>query len=74
MGLISENKIHENVGGYGIEECIIDIKNKRCIEEGCNTHPTYNYEGKTKALYCKAHAKGKDIETLEEFTGKRKCY
>ena len=29
MGLVLENKIHENVGGYGIDECMVEIRDIR---------------------------------------------
>ena len=28
---------------------------KKCSETGCNKQPNYNYEGKTKGLYCSEH-------------------
>jgi hypothetical protein len=34
---------------------MVDIKSKRCIHEGCKTHPNCNYEGQSKALYCATH-------------------
>jgi hypothetical protein len=34
---------------------MIDIKSKRCLNEGCKTRSNYNYEGQSKALYCATH-------------------
>jgi hypothetical protein len=34
---------------------MVDILNKTCIHPSCNTQPTYNLEGETKALYCSEH-------------------
>jgi hypothetical protein len=34
---------------------MIDIKNKRCLFEGCNKQQLYNFEGKTNAIYCGTH-------------------
>jgi hypothetical protein len=36
---------------------MIDIKNKTCKEDGCKTHPIYNFEGQKEALYCSKHKK-----------------
>ena len=33
---------------------MIDVINKRCISENCNTRPTYNFDGE-KATYCNEH-------------------
>ena len=37
------------------KEEMIDVKNKKCNEEGCKTRPSYNLEGDTKGLYCYIH-------------------
>jgi hypothetical protein len=34
---------------------MVDVISKRCQHEGCNTIPSCNYEGQSKALYCAAH-------------------
>ena len=34
---------------------MVNVINKTCLE--CKKHPSYNKEGKTKALYCSAHKK-----------------
>ena len=34
---------------------MIDIKSKRCIQEGCKIRPAFNNEYETKALYCSSH-------------------
>jgi hypothetical protein len=36
-------------------ENMIDIKSKRCIQEGCMKHPTFNIPTETKGLYCAEH-------------------
>ena len=32
-----------------------------CRGVGCNTHPVYNYDGQSKALYCKEGAKAANL-------------
>ena len=39
----------------------------------CQKSSVYVLKNNSMVGYCKAHAKGKDMEILEEFTGKRKC-
>ena len=34
---------------------MVDVKNKRCIYEGCQKHPVYNVLGKKRPLYCASH-------------------
>ena len=34
-----------------------NVKNKRCIENGCIKQPIYNFVGETKGLYCAIHKK-----------------
>jgi hypothetical protein len=34
---------------------MVDVKNKTCIYDGCQTMPIYNFEGQTKRLYCATH-------------------
>ena len=36
---------------------MIDIRHIKCIETGCNTQPTFNYEFESKGIYCKTHKK-----------------
>jgi hypothetical protein len=36
---------------------MIDIKNPNCQEEDCKKHPSYNYENKSKGIYCVSHKK-----------------
>jgi len=36
---------------------MVDVKNKKCIHEGCKKQPNYNVEGETKGLYCFPHKK-----------------
>jgi hypothetical protein len=36
---------------------MIDINNKKCLENNCNITPSYNYEGKKQVLYCSKHKK-----------------
>jgi hypothetical protein len=34
---------------------MIDIRTKRCIENGCEKHPSFNYETEKTADYCILH-------------------
>ena len=40
--------------------------NKRCCEDGCNKHPTFNHEGQTMGLYCAVHKKANMIDVLNK--------
>ena len=33
---------------------MIDVVNKKCVVEGCNTRPSFNYQG-NQAIYCACH-------------------
>jgi hypothetical protein len=45
---------------------MIDVKNKRCISENCNTQPNFNFLGK-KAIYCSKHK----LDGMIDVTNKR---
>lgn len=34
---------------------MIDVKNKKCQEIGCNKRPVYNKEGESVGIFCKSH-------------------
>ena len=36
-------------------EGMVDIKHKRCAQEGCNKRPSFNYTGEMRALFCGPH-------------------
>jgi hypothetical protein len=36
---------------------MVDVSNKRCIEENCSKTPVYNFKGEKTRLYCKDHKK-----------------
>ena len=40
-----------------------NVVSKRCLEEGCNTEPTYGYE-EGVALYCKGHSLPSELLVL----------
>jgi hypothetical protein len=44
------------------KENMIDIKNKRCIEDGCMKHPIFNLPTEIKAIYCNEHKKENMID------------
>jgi hypothetical protein len=39
------------------EPGMVDVINKKCIEEGCPKTPVYNFQGQITRLYCKDHCK-----------------
>lgn len=43
---------------------MVDVKNKKCIHNGCEKHPIYNKEGEKTALYLNILVKNKKIESL----------
>ena len=52
------NKEGESKGLYCDEhklDGMVDVKNKKCIYDGCKVRPAYNNDGETKALYCAKH-------------------
>ncbi len=48
------------------EDEMIDVKNKRCIEDNCTKRPTFNVEGETKALYCSKHKDDDMIDVISK--------
>lgn len=34
---------------------MIDIKKKKCLYEGCDINPSFNYKNEIKGLYCYEH-------------------
>jgi plastocyanin len=34
---------------------MVDVKNQKCIHEGCTTRPNFNKSGESKGLYCSLH-------------------
>jgi hypothetical protein len=45
---------------------MVDIISKTCIHTGCKTHPVFNYEGKTKRLYCNLHKLEGMVNTISK--------
>jgi hypothetical protein len=46
---------------------MVDVKNKRCIREGCNLiNPVFNIEGSKKGLYCKIHKKENMVDVINK--------
>ena len=39
------------------KEGMVNVKDKKCIHEGCRTRPTFNTEGEANGLYCATHKK-----------------
>jgi len=39
------------------KEGMIDVRNKKCLEEGCNIRCFFNYPGNLTGVYCCRHAK-----------------
>ena len=61
-------------------EGMVDVKNKRCAEPGCNKGPSFNMEGEEKALYCKRHGEPKGMVNVvskrcrQEGCGRIPCF
>ena len=36
---------------------MVDVSHKRCVEEGCNKIPNYNFQGQKKPEFCTNHKK-----------------
>jgi hypothetical protein len=52
---------------------MIDIKNKKCQQEGCNKQPSFNFENETKAKYCKEHSEPGMIDIVSKRCQKEGC-
>lgn len=53
---------------------LINIKNRQmCIHEGCQTRPTYNVEGQTKAIYCSKHKKDGMVDVKSKTCNHEGC-
>ena len=52
---------------------MIDVLNKRCIEEDCDIISSYNNPGETKVLYCSKHKKDGMIDILNKRCIESKC-
>lgn len=37
------------------EKGMINVRHKKCLEEGCNVMPVHNYPNKPVGIYCKKH-------------------
>ena len=35
---------------------MVNVKGKKCLSEGCNTAPYFNYQNETNGIYCAEHA------------------
>ena len=51
----------------------MDITHKPCAHPECNTRPTFNVEGETNALYCKAHATEGMVDIKSKRCAHPKC-
>ncbi len=47
---------------------MVNVTRPYCIEDGCETYPTFNYKGKNKGLYCVEHKKENMVDVIH-----RKC-
>jgi hypothetical protein len=41
---------------------MINVKSKKCIYNGCNIFPNYNFQGDSKGLYCLTHKKEEMVD------------
>jgi hypothetical protein len=52
---------------------MIDVKSKRCLEDGCIKHPSFNISNETKGLYCYEHKKENMIDVKSKRCAEDKC-
>ena len=45
---------------------MIDVRSKKCFEEGCFKQPSYNLPTETKGIYCSAHKKENMINVKKD--------
>jgi hypothetical protein len=45
---------------------MIDVKNKKCKKDGCQTQPNYNMPNETKGLYCAKHKKVGMVDVINK--------
>ena len=38
-------------------EEMVDLKSRKCLENGCNLQPVFNFKGEKKGIYCGSHKK-----------------
>ena len=41
---------------------MVDVKNKKCLENNCNKQPNYNLQNEKYGIYCKEHKKENMID------------
>ncbi len=79
-----KNELCKIEGSYGYDKnnrfCkshkkddMIDVIHLNCIEEGCKTRPTFNYENETKGLYCATHKKNGMINVKDKSCIEKGC-
>jgi len=52
---------------------MINVKNKRCEEENCETRPTFNYKGEKEGKYCYKHKKEGMIDVKNKKCEEEDC-
>jgi putative hemolysin len=45
---------------------MVNAKSTKCAHEGCKTTPSYNYEGKTKRLFCLVHKEDGMVDVIRK--------
>ena len=45
---------------------MIDVKNKRCQEVGCNKRPGFSFNGLKTLIFCKDHKKECTIDVVNK--------
>ena len=50
---------------------MINVKDKTCQEEGCNTQPHFNLPTESKGIYCAVHKKENMIDMMNRSDRKR---
>ena len=52
---------------------MIDITHKRCIENNCNTQPTFNLPNEKNGIYCTEHKKENMIDVKNKICKEKDC-
>ena len=50
---------------------MVDVRNVECKHEGCRTRPDYNYQGKTKSLYCPVPKEDRMVDVKHKSINKK---
>ena len=52
---------------------MVNVKHKRCEEEGCGSRPVFNFEGETRGRFCKEHKQAGMVNVLSKRCEEEGC-